>query len=352
VAKTFDALTRSLLENHPADWLTLLGLIHGEPARVVNSDLSTVIAEADKVIRVEGPEPWLVHIELQTSFDRTLPRRLLRYNALLNLRHDLPIHSVAVLLRSEADGPGLDGLLQKRSPDGRCSLEFRYHVVRVWELPTQELLSSGPGVLSLAPITVAAPEDVPAIIEELKQRVDPAGASPEAREFWAATALMTGLRFPWDLIKDSFRGITAMRESSAYVQFVKEGSIIEARKVILRLGQTRFGPPDEATRQKLAAMSELEQLELLIDNVYTSSDWDDLLEKHEQFVVEGYDMGRTEGQILEARRLVLRMGEKRFGPPNEQTRARIAAITDLERLEFLFEKFFTASDWENLLGEP
>src|SRR4051794_24089543 len=106
--KTFDALTRSLLESHPADWLTLLGLIHGEPARVVNSDVSTVTAEADKVIRVDGPEPWLVHIERQTGLNTTLPRRLLRYNALLNLRHNLPVHSVAVLLRPEADGTVLD----------------------------------------------------------------------------------------------------------------------------------------------------------------------------------------------------------------------------------------------------
>ena len=63
MSKLFDALTRSLLEKYPADWLNQLGLIHGEPVRVVNSDLSSVTAEADKVIRVEGPQPWLVHIE-------------------------------------------------------------------------------------------------------------------------------------------------------------------------------------------------------------------------------------------------------------------------------------------------
>jgi hypothetical protein len=62
----------------------------------MNSDLSTVTAEADKVIRVEGQEPWLVHIELQAGHDQTLPRRLLRYNAMLNVRHDLPVHTVAM----------------------------------------------------------------------------------------------------------------------------------------------------------------------------------------------------------------------------------------------------------------
>ncbi len=55
MSKLFDALTRSLLEKYPADWLNQLGLIHGEPVRVMNSDLSSVTAEADKVIRVEGP---------------------------------------------------------------------------------------------------------------------------------------------------------------------------------------------------------------------------------------------------------------------------------------------------------
>jgi len=36
MSKLFDALTRSLLEKYPADWLNQLGLIHGEPVRVMN----------------------------------------------------------------------------------------------------------------------------------------------------------------------------------------------------------------------------------------------------------------------------------------------------------------------------
>ena len=31
MSKIYDALTRSLLEHYPVDWLTQLGLIHGEP---------------------------------------------------------------------------------------------------------------------------------------------------------------------------------------------------------------------------------------------------------------------------------------------------------------------------------
>ena len=70
---------------------------------MIDSDLSTVTAEADKVFRVVGPEPYLVHIEMQSSADPTLPRRLLRYNVLLDYRHDIRVWSVAILLRPEAE---------------------------------------------------------------------------------------------------------------------------------------------------------------------------------------------------------------------------------------------------------
>ncbi len=43
MSKLFDSLTRSLLEKHPADWLNQLGLIDGEPVRVMNADPSAII---------------------------------------------------------------------------------------------------------------------------------------------------------------------------------------------------------------------------------------------------------------------------------------------------------------------
>ncbi len=86
----------------------------------IDSNLSTITAEADKVLRVEGPEPWLAHFELQSSHEAHLPRRLLRYNALLDDRHDLPTRSILVLLREQADGDDLSGIYRRSLP-GRPS---------------------------------------------------------------------------------------------------------------------------------------------------------------------------------------------------------------------------------------
>ena len=225
MSKLFDALTRSLLEKYPADWLNQLGLLHGELVRVMNSDLSTVTAEADKVIRVEGQEPWLVHIELQAGHDHTLPRRLLRYNAMLNVRHDLPVHTVAILLHPAADGPELTGVFRQQSPDGRCRVEFCYHLVRAWQWDTEAILTGGVGLLPLAPLSARELDQIPIIVERMKERVDPAAVTAEISELWTSAAVMAGLRFPWELIKHCFGGITAMRESSTIQAFIEEGRV-------------------------------------------------------------------------------------------------------------------------------
>ena len=102
--KPFDAATKELLEKHPRAWLELLlGRELGE-VRVVDADLSTITTEADKILRIEEPAPWIVHVEFQSSYDSELPLRVQRYNILAHYRHGLPVQSVVVLLREEADG--------------------------------------------------------------------------------------------------------------------------------------------------------------------------------------------------------------------------------------------------------
>src|SRR5712691_8169529 len=125
----FDATTKDLVELHPEDWLAYLGL-PSAPVEVVDADVSTVSAAADKVLRVLEPTPCLAHIELQASRDRELPDRKLLYSVLLERRHRTPVRSVVVLLRPEADGPELTGFLERRLPEGRCYLAFEYQMVR------------------------------------------------------------------------------------------------------------------------------------------------------------------------------------------------------------------------------
>jgi hypothetical protein len=57
------------------------------------------------------------------------------------------------------------------------------------------------------------------------------------------------------------------------------------------------------------------------------------------------------GEIMEARRLLLAIGRKKFSPPDAATQAAVAATADRERLEHLHERVFDVASWRELL-EP
>ncbi len=55
-----------------------------------------------------------------------------------------------------------------------------------------------------------------------------------------------------------------------------------------------------------------------------------------------------EGRVEEARRLLLRQGTRRFGPPDARTEAWLMSIKNLDRLEALGEELVVVASWEEL----
>ena len=139
--KQFDATLKDLAESYPSDWLTQLELPATGLVALVDADVSTVTAQADKVLGIGGPNPWLLHMELQASRDPELATRLLRYNVLLYGRHALPVHTAVVLLRPESGRPW---------PDRRRELPIaaRARRVRV-SLPSSASLATARGNVSV-----------------------------------------------------------------------------------------------------------------------------------------------------------------------------------------------------------
>src|SRR5262249_1089399 len=158
----FDTSTKELIETQPADWLEFVGLGRRE-VEVINADLATITAAADKVLRVQAPVPWLAHLELQADYDAQLDDRTLQYSRPLRRRHEVAVKSVIVLLRPAADGPRMTGELRYHDPEDDWYPIFRYRVVRVWQKPVEEVLTGGLGALPLAPLTGVAEEQLPGV---------------------------------------------------------------------------------------------------------------------------------------------------------------------------------------------
>ena len=66
--------------------------------------------------------------------------------------------------------------------------------------------------------------------------------------------------------------------------------------------------------------------------------------------------GRGEGELMEARKLILRFGKKSLGAPNEAVTAALGTITDLQQLERLIEplleRVVKVKSWQELLATP
>jgi predicted transposase YdaD len=283
--RPFDVTTRLLLDVDPASWLAWAGLPVDGPVHSIDSELSTVLAEVDKVLQVDAPSPWLAHLELQSSRDRELPRRLLQYHALLLRRHRKPVASTVILLRPEADGRELSGFLEQHGPTGERTIAFNFGVVRVWERSADELLQGGIGTLPLAPLAAVQPTQLPTLIARIDERLSHETEPHVARELWTALNILMGLRYDREQIRELMRGVRQMRESVTYQAIVNEGRTTgrvegraeEARRLALRLGTRRFGAPGPNVAATLDAMTDIEALEALADRLLTAHGWDDLL---------------------------------------------------------------------------
>jgi hypothetical protein len=59
-----------------------------------------------------------------------------------------------------------------------------------------------------------------------------------------------------------------------------------------------------------------------------------------------------QGAIRYMRRLILRQGHKKFGPPDAATEKAVQAVEDLDRLDRMFECLLDAKGWQDVLETP
>jgi predicted transposase YdaD len=276
--RPFDPALKTLAELSPADWLPLVKR-RRRRATVEDSDVGTIISGAtDKVFRIHDNPEYLLHLDFEAGHFRSdLPLRLRLYNRVFEYRHRRVVLSVPVLLRPEADSPQWSGLLQRGLPGEGPISTLRYEVIRVWELPLEQLLAGGIGTLALAPICSIAEGEVRRVIRRMKQRLSGPRAPRRAADVWAATYVLLGLRYSDELAHALFEEVLGMEESATYRAIVRRGRAEEARHVLLLQGETKFGPADAPTRGAIEAMNDLPGLEALAVRLLSADSWQELL---------------------------------------------------------------------------
>jgi predicted transposase YdaD len=281
--KDFDPTLKVLVETSPADWLPLVGRPPA-PVSIIDADVSAVIsAAADKFLRVHADPEYILHLDFQSGHDSaSLPSRLWLYNTIADYRTGLPVQSIAVLLRPEADSPQLTGQYLRSLPGEEPHAVFRYTVLRVWQCPVEQLLRGGLGTLPLAPISAVAQSELPNVIKRMKDRL---WRVERAAELWTATRLLLGLRFADQVIDVLLRGVMDMKESTTYQAILAEGRAEgrtegraeEAKRLLLVLGEKEWGAANATAQSVIDATTDVARLEQWIEQIPQKTSWRDLL---------------------------------------------------------------------------
>jgi hypothetical protein len=76
---------------------------------------------------------------------------------------------VVVLQRKEADQVEITGRVECFRLHGTCYLHFDCDVVRVWEIPVEQILQGEIGILPLAPISLVSEGDLPEVLRRMEE---------------------------------------------------------------------------------------------------------------------------------------------------------------------------------------
>ncbi len=201
-----------------------------------------------------------------------------------------------LLLRKEADGPAITGSVK------HGSLSFNYGVVKIWEKSPEDLLKMPLALLPLVPLTYISPSDLPDAMQRMEDRIDAEAQAVERGLLWTTTWLLLGLEYDPEFSRQLLKGVKAMKESSTYQYTLEEGRI-------------------EGRRQGI-----------------------------EKGIEQGLEQGLEQGRLLEARHMLILMGEKRFGNADIEVLAALDKITSQQTLEQLGIRLFEVESWKELLN--
>ncbi len=223
MVKPWDRKMKALFSQAPQDfteWL-LKGAFFNS---IVSSELEGETTYTDLLFDVTlNGQKMLLHIEFQRRRDVRMAERLWAYNQKATLKYSCSVWSVVVYLKK--DGSVIEAPLQRTLPDGRTVHWFAFEIVKLWEIPVQQLLDSQlPGVLPLLPLTKegAKREVVEQCISSLLLEAEPKTELLTLAYGLASLAFENEDDQEW-LIRRFAKMYDMLRETRAFQEIIKEG---------------------------------------------------------------------------------------------------------------------------------
>ncbi len=276
MSKPYDATAKVLFNDIPKALIKLL--TNQEAVRMESLEISAVKQRTpDLLLTLE--DQTLLHIELQSSNDTTMPWRMLEYYSLIYQQfNQVPLQLVLYL--------GYAPLTMKATIQTE-KLNFSYQVKDIREIDCQPLMSSdiiGDNLLSLLCKNGATVENLRKILQAIQKL--PKAARQDAlvqvlllsqlrkvqvvlqQEIEKMPIQMDLREHPYfqEILKKEVQQAAIFAREEAELRGELRGKIEASRHMLSKLLSHRFGAIPDAIESKIAA-AELEQLEVWIDRL-------------------------------------------------------------------------------------
>ena len=202
----YDNISKFIAENCSQDLVAWILGETGEFTLLKPTELQVEPIRADSLILLQSKDKTL-HIEFQTDPQEAIPFRMVDYRVRLHrVDPNRDVYQVVIYLR-KTKSP-----LAWKTTFDLPPLHHEYNVIRLWEVPTQELLTA-PGLL---PFAVLSQTDDPAgVLQQVAQRIGAIGDRTQQSNLAATTAVLAGLVLDTIVIRKLLRE-EIMRESVIY----------------------------------------------------------------------------------------------------------------------------------------
>ncbi len=325
----YDRAFKLLAETEPR---ALLHLFAGIPidadveVRELERELGPPTVYLDHLYEVRSPNGAVryIHLEFQNQPGSGMPERLLRYATYRFLCDSTaPLDSFLILPVEHAAAARVPEHAEARA--GQLRIEFRYTIVRLWELDPEILFAlQRPGMLPLVALARASDRDLERAADEIVRVQSKELAADLAGVF----ATLGGLRYDRNRLIDLLE--KRMIKEFLTPELMRQSSFL---KPLIEVWEKESRERGEAEGRALGLASGL-----------ASGLESGLASGLAKGLATGLAKGQDEGKLAEARRSVRHILAKRF--PSVPIPASLEALTDLEQLHDLADEALTAADEE------
>jgi predicted transposase/invertase (TIGR01784 family) len=208
-----DNICKFLAENFSNDFASWL---LGEPIALTKLEPSELLVDpirADSVIFLESTE-IILHIEFQTEPNKNIPFRMADYRLRLHRKFpDIEIYQVVIYLN-----PSQSPLVYETTFN-IGALNHQFHVIRLWEQPT-EIFQQYQGLLPFAALSQTNnPEET---LRQVARQIENIEDKQVQSNVAASTAIISGIALNKEIIQRLLRS-EIMKESVIYQEILLEG---------------------------------------------------------------------------------------------------------------------------------